>query len=322
MSAKVAVTGGTGRIGRALVASLIQEGYDVSVLSRKKNINSLNYRTVQGDLTLDDCPLRELVRGCEIVFHCAAELSNVSLMRRLHSDGTKRLIAAVADEAKYSDIKINWVQLSSVGVYGPPKIYSQPRTITETSELQPFGEYEVTKSNSDSLVIGAAGIYPFYCNVLRPSNVLVPNELSPSISGLIDNIRRGRFFHIGPPGSIATFIHVNDVVGALIKCGERKNNGATEVFNLSNDCLWEDIVNAIADGSGVKKPQLRLPETIIRSGLSIVQKVLPIPLTQNRINSLVCRTSYPLDHIQEALGICPVHDVPDTFRQIVKAKYN
>lgn len=319
MSAKVAVTGGSGRVGRTLVALLVQKGYDVSVLSRRQNINCLGYRTVQGDLTRDDCPLRELVRGCKIIFHCAAELSNVSLMSRLHSDGTKRLINAVADEAKYSNVKINWVQLSSIGVYGPPNIYSQPRTITETSALRPFGEYEVTKSNSDSLVIGGAGRYPYYCTVLRPSNVVVPNELSRSISGLISSIRRGLFFYIGLAGSIATFIHVNDVVRALIECGERKDTGVTEVFNLSNDCLWEDIVNAIADGYGVKRPRLRLPEAIIRSGLSVAQKAFRIPLTQNRINALVSRTSYPSVRIQEALGFHPVHDVPTIFRQIVEA---
>lgn len=61
------------------------------------------------------------------------------------------------------------------------------------------------------------------------------------------------FFLCGAPGSVSTYVHVDDVVEALLLCAfeERAKN---QIFNISNDCTQESLVEAMAGLQGVSPP--------------------------------------------------------------------
>jgi uncharacterized protein YbjT (DUF2867 family) len=82
----VLVTGGTGLLGRAVVARLGAAGHDVRVLSR----SGTSPGTVAGDL-VSGTGLDAAVRGAAAVVHCA---SNPRDPRPTDVDGTRRLIDA------------------------------------------------------------------------------------------------------------------------------------------------------------------------------------------------------------------------------------
>ncbi|MFN3228211.1 MAG: NAD-dependent epimerase/dehydratase family protein, partial [Hyphomicrobiales bacterium] len=112
---RVAVTGGTGFIGRALVESLSRDGITVHILTRRaKDTFSVPIRAFHADLTDPHSCLGPFLNGVDTLYHCAGELRDPKAMRALHVDGTGRLI----DAATSAGIKC-WVQLSSVGAYGP-----------------------------------------------------------------------------------------------------------------------------------------------------------------------------------------------------------
>lgn len=97
----IAVTGGTGVVGRALLKHLVGEGYAVRALARsgeaREELESLGVNPVPGDL-LDAASLGELVDGCTWVFNVAGvnELCVRSplVMERVNIDGVRNIVRA------------------------------------------------------------------------------------------------------------------------------------------------------------------------------------------------------------------------------------
>ncbi len=90
--ARVVVTGGTGELGRAVVARLLAEGQAVRVLSRRANPGvPPGVGVVRGDLT-SGTGVTAAVAGIDIVVHCAS-----NGRRSGDVEGTRRLIAAAAE---------------------------------------------------------------------------------------------------------------------------------------------------------------------------------------------------------------------------------
>lgn len=318
---KIAVTGGNGFIGRRLVDVLIKDGHEVSVLSRRaEGMLFVGVHVVRGDLTSEDCPLDGFLEGCEVVFHCAGEIQNVAAMKSLHVDGTQRLLQAVLKEAAHNGRVIHWVQLSSVGAYGfSPEHANVERIVTEDTPPEPLGVYEVTKTKSDNIVIQASKGGLLTYSIVRPSKVFGANHPNPSLSSLGAVVRKGLFFYIGRPGAVATYVHVDDVVEVLRRCGVDPRAKA-EIFNVSNDCLLEDMVKGVAHTLGVNCPRLRLPESFVRGVVSVAAKISRIPLTQEQINGLVRRTRYPYLKLERTLGFTPRIPVPSAIGEAVLAK--
>jgi nucleoside-diphosphate-sugar epimerase len=316
----VAVTGGSGFIGKKLVESLCRDGFNVTLLSRRDDVSfPQEVKVVKGDLTTEDCPLVQFLEGCETVFHCAGELGNEVAMRPLHVDGTRRLLQAVQTSAKQTGKVIHWIQLSSVGAYGPTQSRADSeRIVTEETQVNPCGEYEVTKTLSDEMVIQAGKDGYITYSIVRPSNVFGAGMPNQSLRQLAKMVQKGLFFYIGRPGAVATYVHVDDVVEVLQCCG-MNDCAKGEVFNVSNDCTIEEMISGMATALAVAVPRLRLPEALVRAAIHVVSKVVKVPLTQERVNALMARTRYPYSKLEQELGFVPRNPVPRMIEEVVDA---
>ena len=320
---KICVTGANGFIGRKLVHILSKQGHNVTILSRKDNWvipTPSNVKLIKGDLTSVDCPLAQFVDDCDIIYHCAGEINHPEMMKALHVDGTHRLIQAVLKRADQRGRPIHWVQLSSVGVYGPPQDNAnEERVVIETSPYQPKGEYEITKKQSDDLVIHAADSKLMTYTIIRPSNVFGVDMPNSALRLLVNTVRRGRFFYIGRKGAVATYVHVDDVVDLLICCGT-DHRAKDEIFNISNDCMLEEMINGIASTHNLKRPKLRLSEDLIRSLVRVMSFFVSLPLTPERINTLVARTTYSTSKLKQKLGFIPKKSVRTAISEVIYTK--
>lgn len=307
---KVLVTGASGFIGCALLKALVAEGYEVRALTRSETtFFSDNVEIVVGDLTHHDVDLEKIVAGCDAVVNCAGEVHDETRMHALHVDGTKRLLKAFKLQLSSQG---HWVQLSSVGAYGPPDIAGQARVVTEDSMLNPRGTYEITKTIADQQVMESTDSL-FEYTILRPSNVVGINMPNQSFASLLGAIKKGLFFYIASKEAIATYIHVDDVVEALMLC--LKHPAArNQVFNLSNDCKLADIVNKVASINGLSSDFCCLPEKPLRFLVSVFSKFIKLPLTESRIDSLVSQTTYPSKKIGYLLGFDMKKDIPEFSR--------
>lgn len=317
---RVLVAGGTGFIGSRLVAALCDAGHQVRILSRKKpaklELSKEAAEFVQGDLLDPGFHLDKVVAGCAVVFNCAGELHNAELMEALHVKATLRLVCVCKSVARTTGQPLHWVQLSSVGAYGPsPDKASAVRIVTEETVPAPVGAYEITKTKADELIIGAAEEGVFSYSILRPSNVYGPGMPNDSIRQWGRIISKKLFFYVGAPGAIATYVHVDDVVVALMLCGlDERAKG--EVFNISNDCPQEKLVDAMARALNVSAPRVRVPEGMMRFVSTVFSRVKIFPVSQSRIDALVAQTHYPTNKLESVLGFLPERDVAETIAEV------
>ncbi len=282
----VAITGGTGFIGRKLMQHHLAQGDEVRVLSRRATAET-GVKLYRGDLS-SDTELQSFVDGVDILYHCAGEIRDAARMQAVHVAGTQRLIEAATGRIG------RWVQLSSVGAYGQQRA----GVVAEQTALHPCGTYEITKVESDALVQAAALDGAFEHAILRPSNVYGADMSNQSLFGMI---RRGWFFFIGKPGASANYIHVDNVVAALLLCGVKPEaNG--QVYNLSDHRTMEQFAATIAAALGKPMPGLRLPEWTVRLAAKLLGGIPKFPLTEARVDALTVRAIYSTGKIEHELG--------------------
>ncbi len=289
----VAISGASGFIGSQLAKRHMQLGDEVRYLTRRNSRPIDNAIAFIGDVNSPVEQLLPFLHGAHVFYHCAAEISNEEEMVRINVEGTANLIK-VASLAKVG----TWVQLSSTGVYGN----QSNKVVTETTTPYPSNCYEKTKLEADALVLAASNTNSLKALIIRPSNVYGRTMKNKSLFGLIEAIKKGYFFFIGKKGAIVNYIHIDNVVNAMVLAVGAKNipNGSTYI--ISDFCTIESFVESICRAMGINVPRLRVPELFIRLLVSMTESINFLPLTISRIDALTQRTIFSSDKIISELG--------------------
>ena len=293
----ICLTGATGFIGHHLINGISSEQYSIRVLTRNSNYKFPDYiKIFIGDLTVYDSSLRAFLENCSVLINCAGEIHNSTLMYSLHVRGTLNLLKVISEDVSRTVPPLHWVQLSSVGAYGPQLNTDLDRFIDEDTRTNPVGEYEITKTIADDLLMKANNVGLITCSILRPSNVFGRGMRNQSLYALVSIIQKGLFFYIGKPGAIASYVHVEDVVRGIISCAFNPI-AKGKIYILSADCMLEDLVAHIAILLGKRPPSLRISEFLVRKFVYLIDWLKLIPLTSSRIDALSCRTHYSSQRI-------------------------
>ena len=96
---KIAITGGTGFIGRHLAGDLIEHGHDVIVIARglySRNTQPIDGATFVAMDANNTEKLQEAFKGCEAVAHCAGTSveDEKQTFEQLHVSGTRSAVTA------------------------------------------------------------------------------------------------------------------------------------------------------------------------------------------------------------------------------------
>lgn len=153
---KVAVTGGSGVVGSALVRHLVARGDEVTALARSMGaarlVRDLGATAHHGDV-LDVAALRSLVEGADIVFHVAGvnEMCSAAPERmwRVNVEGTRAVMTACRSEGTR-----RIVHTSSAVTIGE----RQGEVATEESSHRGFflSEYERSKHEAERALLNEA----------------------------------------------------------------------------------------------------------------------------------------------------------------------
>lgn len=309
MAMRVAVTGGSGFIGARLVARLVAEGAQVRILGRRRPADLAGaVELIECDLTRTRSDLVRFLDGADVVYHCAAEIRDEGRMRAVNVLGTKHLIEGARGRIGH------WVQLSSVGAYGPVS----EGIVTEAQPEAPIGEYENTKTEADNLIRDAVRDNAFSAVLLRPSIVYGPTMRNRSLFQLVRAVDRGLFFFIGRPGASANYVHVDNVVDALIRSVGAPRTEAS-VYIVSDHRSLEDFVGIIAKNLDCRAPRIRIPSWVARCAALAGGWLPGFPLTGSRIRALTSRVVYSTHRIETELGYTPVVGMEEGLRQMVNA---
>jgi nucleoside-diphosphate-sugar epimerase len=259
---RVFLAGGTGAIGRLLVAALQEAGHEVLALTRSSGEVVLGARPVVAD-ALDRDALLRAVDGlsADVVIHELTALRklpvkyrDMEMTNRLRVDGTANLLeAARALGAR------RFVTQSMVPGYG--FVDHGTRLLTEDD---PFGQARGSKvdpivsamHSTEQQVFNAEGIEGI---ALRYGAFY---GLAGS-DGVVAALRAGKLPVSRNGGGTMSWIHLADAAAATVAAMER--SAAGRAYNIVDDApvTWGEMFGEHARAAGTKPPRV-LPNWLIR----------------------------------------------------------
>lgn len=235
---RVAVTGGSGLIGRAIVDILKIEGVSITSLSRHEQPESSDaIKWVKGDLNTTGVA-ESLVENQDVIIHLAHDntplSANSDFVAGLESGvfPTLRLISAVIKSTHPPHI----IFVSSGGaVYGEATLVHRPSR--ETDRCEPVMAYGIQKLTIERYLHNAAKCGAIRSTVLRVSNaygdLLDPNRIQGIIGTSISRVIEGKTLRlIGNPHNIRDYVHISDIARAVSL--SLRLTSDFEIFNIGS----------------------------------------------------------------------------------------
>ncbi len=246
----IAVTGGTGFVGRALSKSLLEKGFAVRIITRRRPAVMLG-KAVYAEADFSDIEsLERALSGADAAVHLAAALfcrSKEDFMRA-NAEGTAALAAAAAATPGLKKL----VYISSLAAGGPSPA-DAPRT--EADAEAPVSFYGMSKLEGEKAVKGFPGAFV----ILRPP--IIYGKKDSGFSKIAEWVRKGVMVNAGSAGGRFSFVYLDDLVGAIVSAlATAKFDGGTFYVCENRAYAWKDFIAMLAAGMGVKMPfMLSLP---------------------------------------------------------------
>ncbi len=177
----ISITGSTGHLGSVLIPMLLEQGYSVKCLYRKKKLpiddNGLIW--IQGDMK-EPKALSKLLEDSEAVIHCAGIISvgegNRDEVFEINVRGTERLINQCLAK------KIRMIYISSATATETEKdkaILDEASPLVETQDFY----YGWTKARAEDLINQAVVKENLQAVIFRPTALVGPPDRTPSRFG-------------------------------------------------------------------------------------------------------------------------------------------
>lgn len=253
----ILVTGGAGRLGKALVTALIKNGKEVRVLIQQ---NEDAIRLAQGSIPYlgdiaDQDALERACEGAEAVIHLAAIVSQYRAgsreILRTNTLGTRMVVQA----AKKAGVK-KIIFASTVNIYGK----SRKEKLDEESEVRPTDTYGQSKRLAEEEIIKSGMNY----TILRMATIYGPG-FENSFLKIMGAIRNGKAYIVGNGNNHLALVHINDVVKAFMLALEKKISNK-KIYNITDgrEYTQEYLFGLAADLLGVSKPERHVSPLMVR----------------------------------------------------------
>jgi 2-alkyl-3-oxoalkanoate reductase len=251
------LTGATGQLGSHIAEGLVERGERVRALVRPGSdtsfLQDLGVELVSGDLH-DAESLKRAFDGADIVYHCAARVSDWGPWQQFESEtvtATRNVLAACA-AANIGRL----LHVSSISVYGRPR---KGRLVTEETPLGRrfmwWDYYARAKLLAENVVREYAGPW----TMVRPSWIYGPRDRI-SMPRVIPVLRSGKAPIIGSGENLLNIIYAGDVAAGAILAANHPG-AVGQVYNLSSrgEVTQRKFVDTVCDALGIPHVSKRVP---------------------------------------------------------------
>jgi dihydroflavonol-4-reductase len=260
---KTLLTGATGFIGAALLRCLVKAGHNVRVLVRpnsdRSNLSNLECEIVTGDL-LDSASLRRAVRGCEAVFHVAADyrlwVPDPEKMYRTNIQGTVDLFRASVTAGVARIVYTSSVATLRLSDDGVPADEQSHAVLDDM-----IGAYKKSKFLAEESVQRLVNDEQIPVIIVKPTAPVGPGDIKPTPTGrMVLEAASGRM-----PAYVDTglnIVHVDDVAAGHLLAFHQGHIGASYILGGENRTL-RSILETIAEITGRPPAKIRLPHGLV-----------------------------------------------------------
>jgi nucleoside-diphosphate-sugar epimerase len=323
---RLLVTGGTGFIGSHLAAEGRRRGAEVVALgladrpeeqANSRYLAALGVDVVAGSITDPELCARA-ARGATHIFHLAVAMreggKRDAFFESINLDGTRHLLESAARERVE-----RFVYCSTIGIYG----HRVPGISNEETPLAPGNIYERTKVSAERLVreVGRERGVPFV--ILRPADVYGPRD--QRLLKMFKGVARGRFPLFDSGAGRRHMVYVDDVVSAFFLACERPDAvGETLIVAGPRPCTLRELLDGVAEASGVRCFGARLPLAPMRAVAALVEDVcqaleLDPPIYRRRMDFFGTDSAFDTSRARRVLGWEPRVDLRDGIARTLAA---
>lgn len=257
------VTGGSGFMGRNLIAALRAAGHEVLALARTQSaadaVTALGATPVRGDLD-DEPEMRAAMRGCDVVFHLAGKITGWAQpdeFHRVNVEGTERVLHA----ARGAGVpRLVHVSTESVLLDGRPLRDVDERT---RRAANPVGLYSRTKALAEERVL-ELNSPELNTVVVRPRFVWGKGDTSV-LPQFVDSVRRGQFKWIDGGRYRTSTCHVRNVCEGLMLAAERGAPGQVYFVTDGPPVEFRQFITDMLATQGVTPGSGSIPRGVARA---------------------------------------------------------
>jgi nucleoside-diphosphate-sugar epimerase len=257
---RIAITGGTGFVGRRLIAVAVGAGHEVTALTRRSQFPRESVTWVDGALD-DRGALVTLTEGADVVIHVAGVVNAPD--RAGFAAGNVEGTRAILGAAHASGVA-RLVHVSSLAAREPG-----------------LSDYGWSKAEAEQLVRAS----PLAWMIVRPPAVYGPGDLE--MRDMFRIARLGLAF-LPPPGRMSA-IHVDDLARLLLVLAERGEGGTSYEPDDGHHRTHAEFGSAIGRAVGRKVLAMHLPAPLLRLGAWIDGRLRGsgAKLTPDRVGYLI-----------------------------------
>jgi UDP-glucose 4-epimerase len=258
---KAFVTGGAGFIGSTLTDRLISAGHDVVVYDNFStgkdeflhgSLASGRLTVTRGDV-LDQQLLASSMRGCDTVFHIAANADVRFGLNNPRRDVDQNTLATFHVLEAMRANNIDRIVFSSTGsIYGEPSIFPTPEDAPFPIQTSLYG---ASKLAGEGLISAYCEGYGFRGFIFRFVSILGERYSHGHVFDFVRSLRTDptRLTVLGNGKQRKSYLYVGDCVEAML-LGLDQASARVNIFNLGADeyCEVTDSVGWICDRMGVR----------------------------------------------------------------------
>ena len=270
-------------MGSHLTAELLREGCSVRLIVRNAGKTDLlkatlrrmgmadRYDRIEFRQTALNNPhtLREAVRGTQVLFHCAAQVSfDPERADDIVSSNTE-ITTHIVNSCLECGVGL-LVHCSSIATLGEPRHEGEP--VTESCTLDnPVGKsaYAISKIYAENIVRRgiAQGLKAV---IVNPAIVIGEGNWTSGSSLLIAFGARGGFFYTR---GVKSYVDVRDVARALVLRAQRPETAGSR-FILSADSLsFRDFFGIVARAAGRPAPSIPIGKPALRMASKLDERI-------------------------------------------------
>ena len=233
MRKKILITGGAGYIGSMLTTKLVYLGYDVTVIDLLKfsssSLNHLhffkNFKLIVGDVRNESLIKKEIMKN-EFVIPLAA-LVGAPLCKKNKREAVSVNLNSIKLLMDCIRKKNKIIFLTSNSGYGVGK---KDNFCDEKSPLNPISLYGKTKVEAERIVMKFQNVICFRLATVFGYSYRMRTDLL--VNNFVFNSIKKKELKLFEPHFRRNFIHVKDVVGAIVYSINNFNRLKSNVYNL------------------------------------------------------------------------------------------